>query len=47
MQQADALLRGRLSPYITAFSDERLDAMALRLVRAPAAPSPELPPATC
>ena len=47
VQQADALLRGRLSPYITAFSDERLDAMALRLVRAPAAPSPSSLPATC
>jgi glucose-1-phosphate thymidylyltransferase len=43
VQQGDALLRGRLSPYITAFSDERLDAMALRLVPAHVAPSPELP----
>lgn len=42
VQQADALLSGRLSPYITAFSDERLDAMALRVTGR--APSPaELP----
>jgi glucose-1-phosphate thymidylyltransferase len=43
VQQADALLSGRLSPYITAFSDERLDAMALRVIPG-RAPSPiELP----
>jgi glucose-1-phosphate thymidylyltransferase len=43
VQQGDALLRGRLSPYITAFSDERLDAMALRVVQAPTATATELP----
>jgi len=43
IQQGDALLRGRLSPYITAFSDERLDAMALRVVQAPTATATELP----
>jgi glucose-1-phosphate thymidylyltransferase len=43
VQQADALLRGRLSPYITAFSDERLDAMALRVVQAQTATATELP----
>jgi glucose-1-phosphate thymidylyltransferase len=43
VQQGDALLRGRLSPYITAFSEERLDAMALRLVPAHVGPSAELP----
>jgi glucose-1-phosphate thymidylyltransferase len=44
VQQADALLRGRLSPYIIAFSDERLDAMALRVVQAQTATATELPP---
>jgi glucose-1-phosphate thymidylyltransferase len=43
VQQADALLRGRLNPYITAFSDERLDAMALQLVPSPTATSSKLP----
>jgi glucose-1-phosphate thymidylyltransferase len=44
VQQADALLRDRLHPHIDAFSDDRLDAMALRLVRGHAEPSRELPP---
>jgi glucose-1-phosphate thymidylyltransferase len=43
VQQADALLRGRLNPYLTAFGDERLDALALRVVPARATTSAELP----
>jgi glucose-1-phosphate thymidylyltransferase len=44
VQQADALLRDRLHPHIDTFSDDRLDAMALRLVRGPAESARELPP---
>jgi glucose-1-phosphate thymidylyltransferase len=43
VQQADALLRGRLNTHITAFSDERLDAMALQLVSGQVATARELP----
>jgi glucose-1-phosphate thymidylyltransferase len=44
VQQADALLRGHLNPYITTFSDERLDAMALRVVPGQTAqPADDLP----
>jgi glucose-1-phosphate thymidylyltransferase len=43
VQQADALLRGRLNPYITAFGDEGLDALALRVVPGRATTSTELP----
>lgn len=43
IQQADALLRGRLHTHLAAFSDDRLDALALSFTGAGAVPSPELP----
>jgi glucose-1-phosphate thymidylyltransferase len=44
VQRADALLRGRLHSHIAAFSNDRLDAMALRLVPGRGAPARAVPP---
>jgi glucose-1-phosphate thymidylyltransferase len=44
VQRADALLRGRLHTHIAAFSNDRLDAMALRLVPGQGPPARQVPP---
>lgn len=44
VQSADALLRGRLHAHIATFSNDRLDAMALRLTPAGGAPAGDTPP---
>jgi glucose-1-phosphate thymidylyltransferase len=44
VQRADALLRGRLHTHIAAFSNDRLDAMALRLVPGQGPPARQAPP---
>jgi glucose-1-phosphate thymidylyltransferase len=44
VQRADALLRGRMHAHIATFSNDRLDAMALRLAAASGAPAGDASP---